>query len=245
MTRLAETYLHLNIRLSETDMYQLQVYLNDRAVTFAEGLFRQAPKFMVRVEEGSVRLWIVVAGALYAGISGYGSFRSGVDYAIKDARTFSERVLNDVRNSGISDAEIRRFERRLGVPGKIQRLFRQLDRLQEGGRSLSKAEYEREIQSINRGLDSLFKEVDRKQDRTLILDNLTMEFESRLPERFPIPGPDELPMVGFRKEDFDLPTYHFPQLHRVEDDATRKRRKDEADYQFSTFSSGFRLVPKE
>ncbi len=246
MTKLAETYLRLDIRLAEPDILELRAYLQRRAATFAEGLFGQVPEFAVYVEDGSIRAWLVVAGALYVGIGQYGSFRSGMDYAVKDARTFSERVLQDVKNSGVSEAEIRRFERRLGVPGKIKRIFRRLDRLEARGRDLSKADYEREIQSISRGLRSIFRAVDNKRDRALILDSLPMEFRSRLPERLPVPDHHQTPVVGLRPEEFDLPKPHLRLLDRVDnEEETRKRLQDEIRYRFSPFGSGFRLIPNK
>lgn len=246
MTTLAETYLRLDIRLSEPDLRELRAYLRHSAPTFAEGLFRQVPEFTIQVEDGSVRAWLAAVGFLYVGISGYGSFRSGLDYAVKDARTFSERVLQEVENSGVSETEIPRFERRLGVPGKLQRIFRRLDRLEKSGRNLSKADYEREIQSINRGLHNIFREVDNKRDHELILQSLPKQFKSKLPKRLPVPGPRESPMVRLRRDEMDLPTYHLSQLHRVDDDeVARKRREEEKLYRFRSFDSGFRLILKE
>lgn len=244
MTKLAETYLRLDIRLAEPDILELRAYLQRRAATFAEGLFEQDPEFAVYVENGSIRVWLVVAGALYVGIGQYGSFRSGVDYAVKDARTFSERVLQDVKNSGVSEAEIRRFERRLGVPGKIKRIFRRLDWLEARGRDLSNADYEREIQSISRGLQTIFRAVDDGRDRALILDSLPMEIRSRLPERLPIPDHHQTRVVGLRPEKFDLPKPHLRLLDRV-DDETRKRLQDEILYRFTALGSRFRLIPNE
>ena len=205
MTRLAETYLRLDIRLAEPEILELRAYLQERAFTFAEGLFGQAPEVAVRVEEGSITVRLIVAGVLITGISQYGSFRSGMDYLVKDAGKFSERVLQGVKNSGVSEAEIGRFERRLGTPGKIQRIIRRLNRLEARGRDLSKADYEREIQSIRRGLQSILRGVDNKRDHDLILDGLTKELKARSPKPLPAPGPGELPVVGLRPEDFDLP----------------------------------------
>ena len=223
MTKLAETYLHLDIRLAEPDILELQAYLQQRAATFSEGLFGQVPEFAVYVKDGTIRTWLVVAGALCVGIGQYGSFRSGVDYAVKDARTFSERVLQDVKNSGVSEAEIRRFERRLGVPGKIERLFRRLDRLKARGRDLSKADFEQEVQSISHGLQSIFRVVDDKRDRALILNNLPMEIRSKLPERLPKPDPHQMPVVGLRPEEFDGSTIRLRLFDRLdEEDETRK-----------------------
>ncbi len=244
MTKLAETYLRLDIRLAEPGILELRAYLQRRAATFAEGLFGQVSEFAVYVEDGSIRVWLAVAGVLYVGIGQYGSFRSGVDYAVKDARTFSERVLQDVKNSGVSEAEIRRFERRLGVPGKIKRIFRRFDWLESRGRDLSKTDYEREIQSISRGLQSIFRAVDDKRDRALILDSLPMEFRSRLPERLPIPVQHQTLVVGLRPEEFDLPKNSLSLFDRV-DDETRKRLEEEILYRFSSLGSRFRFIPNE
>lgn len=151
-----------------------------------------------------------------------------------------------MKNSGVSEAEIRRFERRLGVPGKIKRIFRRLDWLESRGRDLSKTDYEREIQSISRGLQSIFRAVDDKRDRALILDSLPMEFRSRLPERLPIPNHHQVSVVGLRPEEVDLPSSHLRLLNRGDgEEETRKRLQDEILYRFSPFGSEFRLIPNK
>lgn len=68
MTKLAETYLRLDIRLAEPDILELRAYLQRRAATFAEGLFGQVSEFAVYVEDGSIRVWLAVAGVLYVGL---------------------------------------------------------------------------------------------------------------------------------------------------------------------------------
>jgi hypothetical protein len=96
MTKLAETYFRLGVRLEESDRGEFQSFLNDRARAYAGELFGQHPEIVVYIADGSLRSWIIIAGAMYVGIGQYGSFRSGVDYVVRDARTFSERVFEDV-----------------------------------------------------------------------------------------------------------------------------------------------------
>ena len=221
----------------------MQAFMRSRATIFAEDLFGQVPEFAVYVEDGSIRLWLAVVGSLYIGIGGYGSFRSGIDYAVKDARTFSERVLQDVRNSGVPESEIRRFERRLGVPGKIRRMFGRFDRLKRHGRELSKTEYEREIDAIERGLRSIFRAVENKPDRDLILKNLLTEYPPRHPEQLPIPGLPQMPVVGLRPMETQLWKPRFRVLDEFHDEErTRKRSQEETLYRFAPFDSGFRLI---
>lgn len=244
MTKLAETYFHLDVRLPEADAVELRSYLYRRASAYGEGLFGQTAEFDVNVEDGSIRAWLIVVGALYIGIGQYGSFRSGIDYAIKDARSFSEHVLEDVRNSEISDSEILRFERRLGVPGKIKRVFRRLERLEAHGQNLSKTEYEGEIRLISRGLHSIFRAMDDERDRALLFDSLPIELRATLPERLPTPEYNDIQRVGLRPKELELPKPHYRLALRDEDEEKKQQRlQDEILYRFRLSNSGFRLIP--
>ncbi len=243
MSELAETYLRLDVTLSEEDLGLFQRYLEDNAVRYASGLFQQEPEFEAILEDGSLRVWLTAVGVLYAAVAGYGSLRAGIDYLIKDARVFSESVLENVVSSGISQDEILRFERRLGVPGQVKRLFQRLDSLERRGHELSAVERSEEVQSITRSLHKLLASVDTERDASLILSDLPKEFSSTVPER---PPPDEHPVpprVALRAG----PDEREAAKRAVRPGAVRQRTAEQrprgrASHRFVLRDDGFRLI---
>jgi hypothetical protein len=201
MTKIAETYFRLDIRLAKKDQEAFRAFFQQKAEAYADGLFHQKPEFAIYVEDGSTKTWIVVGGSLYAAIAGYGSFRSGIDYAVQDARTFSERVFGDVRNSGISDDRIRRLERRLGVPGKLQKLMQRVDRLEHQGRDLSRDEYKDEVRAIRERMLRILQEIDSEKDAALVLENIPTAIRADIPNRVPAPPVISHPRVALRPEE--------------------------------------------
>jgi hypothetical protein len=83
---------------------------------------------VARVEVGSTRVWITIATLANALIS-YGGIRQSVDYLIKDGQYLGQLILAGVPESiGIQSRSSEREERRLGVPGQLQRLFSSVER---------------------------------------------------------------------------------------------------------------------
>jgi hypothetical protein len=81
-----------------------------------------------RVEIGSTRTWITIAALVHALIF-YGDIRQSVDYLIKDGQHLGRLILAGVPGAiGLHPYSAEREERRLGVPGKLQRLFASVER---------------------------------------------------------------------------------------------------------------------
>lgn len=246
MIKLAETYIHVDIQLKKSDQKALQNYLQERARIYADGLFRQEPQFVVEVENGSIKTWIIVGGILYAAVAQYGSFRSGLDYLIKDARTFSERVLQNVRDSGVSKDQLIRFERRLGVPGKIRRIFDRIERLEKRGRGLSKDQYDRDFHAIRTELLNILNKLDDKRDIEFVLKSTSPQIHSSLPDRIPAPSAMKHPQVALRPEEREISLSQNQLTTMVEGDGKLPEQihRDKL-YRFKVTEQGFMLVPEE
>ena len=210
MTKIAETYLRLDISVKEKDRIELQKYLENQVRYYAQDLFHQEVDYLVRVEEGSVRVWVILGGFIFSTaanvVTNYGAFRTGIDYVIQDARTFSENVMKDVRHSGISENEVARFERRLGVPGQLKRVFKRLEKLQYHGRDLSKKDYEHEVTAIQKNLVKVFSQIDNKNDTKVIMQNIPSKIRSSLPALPQYPEKIEMPKIALRPEEWDINT---------------------------------------
>lgn len=85
-------------------------------------------RIFVRVEVGSTKVWVTVSAAASV-LIGYGSIRQSIDYLVKDAKTVAGVVAGHAGGSlGLPNATPSYQQRRLGLPGQLQRLFREVQR---------------------------------------------------------------------------------------------------------------------
>jgi hypothetical protein len=186
MTKLSETYIHLKMDATDVFREEVAVYLKELAQDASFKMFNQETLIDIRFEEGSWKTWIAVAGAIYISVGQYGSFRSGIEYLVKDARRFSNIVIERfVDKEKLSQDIIYRTEKRLGIPGKIHRLFQRIDRLQEnfpsdGSRypwgdsfsKLKKASIDKEFLKIKYEILEIYDLLDHEQDQSLFIRSL-------------------------------------------------------------------------
>jgi len=202
-TKIAETYFRIEIELNLPDQEGLEKSLDAIAANASRGLFNQQVEVVSFVTSGSIRGWVVAAGTMALAIEHYGGFRDGLDYLIRDARTFSDQIISTVQNSGVPESKILRTERRLGVPGRVKRLLVQLDELKSHGRDLSKAQYDAKIESVKRKTLAILGDTDDTQDRALIVEVLPSSVRSRLPSQLPKPRKDGDIRFAIRPEEFE------------------------------------------
>jgi len=175
MPKIAEAYFHFKISVSSKDLALIQKYLETEGRIVSKKLFGEKISLEVNVETGSLKVWITV-GSMLLIIANYGSFRSGVDYIIKDARTFSQWIFDDFKmNAEVKDAEIVRIERRLGVPGKIQRLLKSIDKLKYSHFNADKIE--EKMAQIRKDLAAIFQSLDSREDHLYIQNHLLNEID--------------------------------------------------------------------
>ena len=151
---IAGTYIYIKDVPDGLSKEQIKYYLNEKAQVWAEASFKTSVTVHIEVEDGSIKVKLCVGAlSLYSIISGYGGLRTGIDYLVKDATTFSEIVIDQTKSDeDIPDIAISRTEKRLGIPGKIQRYLKRIDRINSPDTS--------------------------HNDRQDIIDNLKLEFLS-------------------------------------------------------------------
>src|SRR5690606_31644862 len=103
------------------EAYLSQIGLSSRQYLKNEQLY----KISIEFEKGSLKTRIVVwSTAIYMGIANYGSFRAGIREIINDIKHFSEVVIDRIDDDpNISQNDIIRTEKRLGIIGRIQELY--------------------------------------------------------------------------------------------------------------------------
>ncbi|MDA0999129.1 MAG: hypothetical protein O2807_01260 [bacterium] len=157
MAKIAETYIHLDLDATEVPSGQIKEFLSEVATATAKEIFFQNVSIEIEQEEGSWKVRVFVVGAIiFTFVVNYGSFRSGVDYIIRDARAFSEIVIDRfVQERPIESEAILRTERRLGLPGKMHRLFRQIDRIKAHANSYNDEHLSQEVAQIKKEIDTI------------------------------------------------------------------------------------------
>ncbi|MEJ1380699.1 MAG: hypothetical protein RPT95_06990 [Candidatus Sedimenticola sp. (ex Thyasira tokunagai)] len=187
---ISETYIHIKDVPNGLSKEKARRYLEQHARIWAEQNFKESVIVKVRVEEGSLKVWVFVGGlTLFNFVANYGSFRSGIDHLVTDARTFSNYVIEHFgEDEGIPEAAVLRVERRLGVPGKIQRFLKSLDKFNSP--DIDPNERHAKVQKLREEFIEILELLENDQDRELFMqqvpDNISHIPNVPLPE--PIPG---------------------------------------------------------
>lgn len=212
---IAETYIHIkDVPLNLSTEKALR-YLKSNAHLWAEETFNKSVVVEIQVEEGSLKAWVFVGGvALFGFVSNYGSFRSGIDHMVSDAKVFSEIVIERFEtDQHIPEAAIARTEKRLGVPGKIQRFYRSLDKLNSD--DMSNNDRHIEIDRLQDEFVEILELLDYEEDKRQFSEDVTGKNGSpknhfitdlsndEKPKPFPLPQRDSPLIAPNRKEDED------------------------------------------
>lgn len=185
MSILAQTYLHLVVDPSERQISDTLGYVQYLGAISAKEHFHQEVELELHFEQGSLKGWLTVVGGLYLGLSNYGSFREGIDYAVKDSREFSAWIIEKFKTEvPMPPNALYRTERRLGLPGKIQRLYPLLEETSSliGGRD--KAEAQKRLKQVQDQLTAIAADLSDSGENQVL---------ERIEEMIPAPIRDRLP----------------------------------------------------
>lgn len=201
---IAETYIHITDVPRGLSKDKARRYLEQHVYAWAELNFKNTVIVKVRVEEGSLKVWVLVGGlALFNFVANYGSFRSGIDHLVSDARAFSEYVIEHFsEDENIPEEAVLRAERRLGVPGKIQRFLKSLDKLNSP--DIGQNQRQERLESLREEFMEILELLDDPRDRGLFLKQVppSISQQSNIPFPEPIPGVISLEAI-FNEEDWD------------------------------------------
>lgn len=198
---IAETYIHIKDVPSNLSKRKAKNYLEENVKLWAEQRFKKPVVIKIRVEEGSLKVWVLVGGiSLFNLVAGYGSFRSGIDHLVKDSKAFSNYVIEQfVQDENVSNTAVLRAEKRLGVPGKIQRFLKELNAL--NSTNLSHNDRELKIQKLHDEFINIIKLLDNEQDRELFMENVPVLIQQEQNHPLPEPIPGVLSLEVIRNEE--------------------------------------------
>lgn len=139
--------------------------------------------FSVELEDGSLKSRLKIFSKIAIGtLIAYGGIRTGIDYVIKDTQTVIEHIARDVANEpNIGYNRIGRVERRLGVPGKIKRLYNDIGRLRTDRNNLTGNEQQELLDRILGNFEELVFELDQSEIQAIQQELIQRQMP--LPER--------------------------------------------------------------
>ena len=133
MIIIAEPYARYQETLAESELELASTRLLEVAedlcrLHFAARYEELGITIEARVEVGSTRTWVTIS-ALVGALLFYGNLRQSIDYLAKDADMLSRLIQPKVASTiGLQSSGPERYERRLGVPGELRRLFAHVER---------------------------------------------------------------------------------------------------------------------
>jgi hypothetical protein len=205
---LAGMKIVLDIDFSEVDAKEAEDYTSAIVKKYAELIFNQKLDLTIQIVEGSLKINIAIIGALYLAIGQYGSFRSGVDYLIKDAKTLKEIVVSKLVRNGVDESDIIESSKHNCVPDKIRRVLLSIDRL-ESKRNLAPAEFKKELSKIKTSVKNICIHL-KEKDIGLFATSINPKY---LPEDSEIPEIAIKYKLAVREEDIKFfPIASFDKL---------------------------------
>ncbi|MEJ1372717.1 MAG: hypothetical protein RPU41_03205 [Candidatus Sedimenticola sp. (ex Thyasira tokunagai)] len=198
---IAETYMHIKDLPESLTKDEARLYLQKNIHIWADKNFKNKVFIKISVEDGSLIVRVLVGGLALANlIAVYGSIRGGIDYLVKDSRNFSGTVIeNFKKDAHIQDQSIIRAERRLGVPGKIQRFYKKLDKL--NSTEYSHNQRQDMIDDLKEEVISIVELIDTPQDRGLFIAEVPDLLASHLNSTVSVPNMNSIYSVNTRVAD--------------------------------------------
>lgn len=181
MAVLAGLEFHFDLDFNEVPLLEAEHYLEELTSKYANLIYGQQTKIDVRLYEGSLKAFVFVTGVLYIGIGQYGSFRSGIDYMIKDAKSLNSLVTSEIVKNGMKEADIIESKKMYCDPDRIRRVLLAIDRL-ESNSKISESDFNKELSKIKASVQNIcyslseedkglfaisIKEIYRPQDREI------------------------------------------------------------------------------
>lgn len=196
MALIAGMEFHFNIDFNEIDLQETERYLKNIVSKYSNLVYVQDTEIHVSLEHGSLKVKLVIIGAIYIAIGQYGSFRSGIDYMIKDAKSIKQLVISEIVRNGLNESDIIDSKKMHCVPDKIRRVLLAIDRL-ESHKNLSKNEFHKEISKIKTSVRNICHYI-RSEDAGLFVASIK---EKYWPQDREIPSWIERYKIVAREED--------------------------------------------
>jgi hypothetical protein len=180
-----ETYIKFNLEYSERNRTLIkEAYLKQVGLTSREYLKnKEYYKISIEYEKGSTKTKIVIwATALYLGIGNYGDFRAGVREIVNDVKSFASYVIDRIDSDPAIDPEsIINTQRRTGIPGRLEDVYKKIEHLEKNMNNLSNNEIQTELGEIKQEISNLIALLPN-QDSQAFLQSVDGQYTENLPQ---------------------------------------------------------------
>lgn len=207
MAQLAQAYLHLKpYTASIRKLKALGKAADALASEAAKRIYDGGVVIDVELEEGSLIVRVTVIGLLtghfalelYGKLADYKGFKESVVELCDDAQEFAVDVCEPFRRkAGATEEQVYRFDRRLKTPGKLNRLAKRLQRLENSVAALSPKDMQKELSEANREFSRIIKDLTPTEVQ-IVETGLTVK-DVPPPSKWPLPAP-ELPKLALKEE---------------------------------------------
>ena len=182
MSQLAAVYLKLDLEFPFFDQEPSRAYLQKLVTRFASEIYRQNIEVDVRFRQGSLEVLIIIVGSIYLAIGNYGSFRSGLNQIIEDAKALKNLLVSSLRKDGVAEAAILQQKRLTATPDRVRRLLRRIDRFERQLPELGEDEARAKLERLLKAIKHLTAEMEFPEDVELLMNNLDERFRPPLGE---------------------------------------------------------------
>lgn len=135
-------------------------------------------------------------GAIYFAIGQYGSFRSGIDYMIEDAKNLKGLVVSQLIKNGLSESDVVSARKLYCTPDKIRRVLLSIERL-ESQKSMTEEYFQKELSKIKSSVNNICRWLNDK-DIGLFASSIDPKY---LPDNPWIPEIAKQYKINAREED--------------------------------------------
>jgi len=186
--KISETYIKFDLSFSESNKELIrQAFLRyvETNIEFKDSEFGKL-RISIEFDKGSLKTKIIAWGTVvYLGIANYGSFRAGLREILHDAKSLSELTVNQLKNDpNINDNDFIRFEKRLGIPGRLNDLYKRIDSLQRNANHYSPNELQERLAEVKQDIADIIVILDFAT-RQQFINELPVNISQNLPEPSP------------------------------------------------------------
>jgi hypothetical protein len=206
---IGETYLKFDFEFIEQNQSLIREAYLKNVENISQDFFKNSEviKISIEFEKGSLKTKIKIwrlAATLYIGIGQYGSFRQGVREIVQDVTNLSEYVIDNFENEPqIGDERIIRYEKRKGLTGRINDIYKRIDKLERQLNTLYQQEIRIELNSIKQDISNIL---------ILLPENTQQQFLEELPNNYQ----NNLPEPNDRKVNYFINRYGLKPEDEIE-----------------------------
>ena len=202
-------YIHIDRKVDSYSLKKIEIYLQKEAKLLLSNKLSEEISIHVKVVDGSIKAYVIYGGlTIFNLVANYGSLRSGIDHLVKDMQSVSETVIERFYDhENVDPEEVIYKARRQGVPGKIQRYLKKLNKLDDSNVNADQrvdlvVELEEEL------LDIIYL-LEHAEDRELVIEATPVLIRNRLPANLPEPARGVLDL-RFEGEGFHHDYIYYP-----------------------------------